>query len=378
MPMNKQLLGGISPDEFLQKYWQKKALLIRNAIPDFSGLIEPAALFKLAKNPDVQSRYIRQQGADWAMQYGPFSAGKFKPVQDNVRWTLLVQELNHYLPAGEALLQQFDFIPHARLDDLMVSYAVAGGGVGPHFDSYDVFLLQGKGHRRWQISAQADLTLIEDAPLRILQHFEPEQEWVLGPGDMLYLPPRYAHNGIAVDECMTYSIGFRAPTTQEIATQFLVYMQDKVALTGLYQDPDLALQDHPAEITEPMITQIESMIAQVKWGRDDVVDFLGRYLTEPKPHVYFQPPQRVLGYKAFVQYVRKSGLRLAPQSRMLFYAGQYFLNGELVDLGDWGHVLRILADDRKLDVVPAGEALLCWLYAVYGDGFIDIGAEYHG
>lgn len=372
--MNKQLLGGISPDEFLQEYWQKKALLIRNAIPDFSGLIEPSVLFKLAKNPDVQSRYIRQQGSSWDMQYGPFSASKFKSGQDNAGWTLLVQELNHYLPAGEALLQQFAFIPHARLDDLMVSYAVAGGGVGPHFDSYDVFLLQGHGHRRWQISAQHDLTLIEGAPLRILQHFEPEQEWVLGPGDMLYLPPRYAHNGIAVDECMTYSIGFRAPTTQEIATQFLVYMQDKLALTGLYQDPGLALQVHPAEISEPMITQTESMIAQVQWGRDDVVDFLGRYLTEPKPHVYFQPPLRVLGYDAFVLRVCKTGVRLAPQSRMLFHSGQYFLNGEWVTLAGCEAVLQLLADARKIDVVPADEGLLRWLYEAYGDGFIDVGA----
>ena len=373
MPMNKQLLGGVSRDEFLRDYWQKQPLLVRNAIPDFAGLIEPGALFELAEDEDVQARLVRQKGAGWDLQQGPFAANDFKSGRSKAVWTLLVQELNHYLPGGEALLQQFDFIPHARLDDLMVSYAVPGGGVGPHFDSYDVFLLQGRGHRRWQISAQDDLTLIDGAPLRILQHFQPEQEWVLGPGDMLYLPPHYAHNGIAMDECMTYSIGFRAPTTQEIATQFLVYMQDKLVLEGRYQDPDLALQAHPAEIGEAMIGQMEAMIARVRWGRADVADFLGRYLTEPKPHVYFQPPRRAAGFEKFAAQVQKQGVRLAPQSRMLFHADQYYLNGEAVEFAGCRDLLQVLADKRRIPAQLFDAVTLGWLYDGYVDGFLMVG-----
>lgn len=373
MPMNKQLLGGVSRDEFLRDYWQKQPLLVRNAIPDFAGLIEPGALFELAEDEDVQARLVRQKGAGWDLQQGPFAANDFKSGRSKAVWTLLVQELNHYLPGGEALLQQFDFIPHARLDDLMVSYAVPGGGVGPHFDSYDVFLLQGRGHRRWQISAQDDLTLIDGAPLRILQHFQPEQEWVLGPGDMLYLPPHYAHNGIAMDECMTYSIGFRAPTTQEIATQFLVYMQDKLVLEGRYQDPDLLLQAHPAEIGEAMIGQMEAMIARVRWGRADVADFLGRYLTEPKPHVYFQPPRRAAGFEKFAAQVQKQGVRLAPQSRMLFHADQYYLNGEVVEFAGCRDLLQVLADKRRIPAQLFDAVMLGWLYDGYVDGFLMVG-----
>jgi len=374
MSMNKQLLGGLSPDEFLRDYWQKQPLLVRNAIPNFTGLIEPSALFELAGNEDVEARMVRQQTKTWDLLNGPFAPNDFKPKRLNTAWTLLVQELNHHLPDAEALLQQFDFIPHARLDDLMVSYAVPGGGVGPHFDSYDVFLLQGRGQRRWQISAQDDLTLVEGAPLRILQNFEFEQEWVLGPGDMLYLPPRYAHNGIAVDECMTYSIGFRAPTTQEIATQFLVYMQDNVVLDGLYQDPDLVLQAHPAEMGEAMIVQMESMVAKVQWGRAEVVDFLGRYLTEPKPHVYYQAPNRPVSPEKFAVQAIKKGVRLAPQSRMLFHAAQYYLNGELVVLSGHGDVLAFLADMRHIPAGKLDEALQDWLYDCYIDGYLLLGA----
>lgn len=373
MPMNKQLLGGISRDEFLRDYWQKKPLLVRNAVPDFTGLIDPAALFELAGEEDVAARLVRQKAKGWDLQHGPFAASDFKTKRAGTAWTLLVQELNHYLLSAEALLQQFDFIPHARLDDLMVSYAVPGGGVGPHFDSYDVFLLQGRGHRRWQISAQDDLTLQEGVPLRILQNFKPEQAWELGPGDMLYLPPRYAHNGIALDECMTYSIGFRAPTTQEIATQFLVYMQDKLALEGRYQDPELTLQTHPAEIGEAMVVQMEAMVAQVQWGRTDVVDFLGRYLTEPKPHVYYQPPHRALSYDKFAAQIQKKGVRLAPQSRMLFHADQYYLNGELVNLAGHRVALQLLADMRQTNAGVFDGALMGWLYDGYLDGYLMVG-----
>ena len=178
-----------------------------------------------------------------------------------------MQGLNLSLPEGDALLREFDFIPHARLDDLMVSYAVDGAGVGPHFDNYDVFLLQGMGKRHWHISKQKDLRLRDDVPLKILSHFKSEQDWVLEPGDMLYLPPQYAHDGIAVGDCMTWSIGFRAPPAQELMEGFLSYLQERTFLPGRYADPDLKLQKHPGEIGNAMIDQVADMLAEIKWNR---------------------------------------------------------------------------------------------------------------
>jgi len=204
------MLGDIEPSEFLRDYWHKKPLLIRNAIPGFKGLLNPDELIELASLEDAQSRLVTFDKNRWSLENGPFEKRRFRKLPEY--WTILVQGVNHFLPEGAKLLGQFDFIPHARLDDLMVSFAPDGGGVGPHFDSYDVFLLQGMGCRRWQISAQQDSELIPDAPLRILARFEPEQEWILEPGDMLYLPPKYAHNGVAIGNSMTYSIGFRAPS----------------------------------------------------------------------------------------------------------------------------------------------------------------------
>jgi 50S ribosomal protein L16 3-hydroxylase len=375
--MNKQLLGGISPEVFLRDYWQKKPLLVRNAIPDFAGLISPAAMFELAGDEDTQARLVRQKKSGWDLQFGPFSPKTFQPKRDNAPWTLLVQELNHHLASGQALLQQFDFIPHARLDDLMVSYAPKGGGVGPHFDSYDVFLLQGLGHRRWKISAQTDLTLIDGAPLRILKHFTPEQEWVLAPGDMLYLPPQYAHDGVAEDECMTYSIGFRAPTTQEITTQFLVYMQDKLTLPGQYADPDLTLQEHPAEISEAMLLQWSTMIAEVQWGKSDIIDFAGKYLTEPKPHVYFHTPDDPVSAQAFAKKLKITGVQLSPQSRLLFHHDHFFINGERVMLNKCDDALMTLGDTCTLQLPEWPKELVNWLYTCYLDGYVLVEMSTH-
>src|SRR5690606_39783213 len=190
----------------------------------------------MAAREDVESRLITHFSAKWHLEKGPFPK---LPSPRKTDWTLLIQGVNLHDDAADALLQQFRFIPDARLDDLMISYATPNGGVGPHFDSYDVFLLQAHGRRRWRIGSQKDLSLVEDLPLKILKHFKPEQEFVLEPGDMLYLPPHYAHDGIAADECMTYSIGFRAPSYQELGEAFLHFMMDSIDLKGRYADPDL-------------------------------------------------------------------------------------------------------------------------------------------
>ena len=373
--MQIEILNGLTARQFLAEYWQKKPLLIRNAFPGFRDFVSGEMLQSLAQQTDVQSRLISEREGLWEVQQGPLTARDFKRVK-RARWSLLVQGLEQWLPAGRDLLAQFNFIPHARLDDLMVSYAPQGGGIGPHFDSYDVFLLQGQGHKLWQISAQSDTALIPDAPLRILRRFKPEQEWILGPGDMLYLPPRYAHYGKALNACLTYSIGFRAPTHQELMTQFLVYLQDQVDIPGLYADPDLKLQAHPAQISSDMIDKVAAVIEQVKFSREDVAQFLGGYLSEPKPHVYFDPPPRPLSQAKFVAAAAKRGLYLALQSQLLFYGAQLFMNGEAVRVtGATRTALITLADNRALPAplqLPSGAWVV--LYDWYQAGYLALGS----
>lgn len=369
--MMTPLLGGLSPTHFLRKYWHKRPLLVRNAMPGFAGLLSPAEMQMLALRDDVESRLIRGSGVTWQLDHGPFRKADFKRLPQT-DWTLLVQSLDHLMPEAAALLAQFDFIPHARLDDVMVSYAVPGGSVGPHFDSYDVFLLQGAGHRRWQISAQTDLDLIDDVPLKILRRFKPEQEWLLGPGDMLYLPPHYAHHGVAEDACMTYSIGFRAPSAQELAHEFLVHLQDTLQLDGQYADPDLRVQKHPAQISRAMLKQIEAMIARIQWSRADIAQFAGRYLSDPKPNVFFDAPEQALSLSAFGKLANRQGVALDAKTRMLFTGEHFFINGESFH-PDALEVeqLTTLADKRRVEA-PLSNRLIQRLHGWYQAGWIVI------
>jgi 50S ribosomal protein L16 3-hydroxylase len=344
--MNKSMLGGLSARQFIEEYWQKKPLLVRNAFPGFGDMLSPNELAGLACEEDVQSRLVLQSRGKWKLEHGPFAEERFArlPQKD---WSLLVQGVNHHLPEADALLHEFDFIPRARLDDLMVSFAPNGGGVGPHFDSYDVFLLQGMGQRLWRISGQEDMTLVPDAPLRILRSFETDQEWLLNPGDMLYLPPKLAHWGIAVGDCMTYSIGFRAPSAQELATQFLGFLQERVAVQGVYADPDLTPQAHPAELSGQMLHKVEAMLRGIQWNSDEVADFLGTYLTEPKPHIVFDA--RRLSAEKFRERFAKQGVQLSLKSQMLYRGDCIYINGEEVRAaGETKRLLTELANRRRL------------------------------
>ncbi len=384
-----QLLGGLTPAEFLSEYWHKKPLLIKNAIPNFTGLLSPEELAGLACEDEVQSRIVEEINGQWHASHGPFDDEDFARLPDKPdpkhRWTLLVQTVNHYLPEASQLLQQFDFIPHARLDDLMVSYAPDGGGVGPHFDSYDVFLLQGQGKRLWRVSEQTDLELIEGAPLRILKNFDTVQEWLLEAGDMLYLPPQLAHWGIAVSDgkidCMTYSIGFRAPKNQELATEFLGYMQDKLnqdqlTISGMYEDADLSLQEHAAEISADMVSKVADILRKIQWSNNDVADFLGSYLSEPKPDVVFDPNKKT-SLTNFNKNLAKYGIALDLKSQMLFSGNTFYLNGEAVTFsGQSANMLTKLADRRLLSADDVSnshitdETLLKQLHEWYLAGFL--------
>ncbi len=333
------LLGGLTASEFLANYWQKKPLLIRQAIPNFSGLLDPNTLAGLACEDEVESRIVVQEGEMWQLKHGPFTDADFAKLSkksSKKKWTLLVQSVNHFLPEATELLQQFNFIPYARLDDLMVSYAPDGGGVGPHFDSYDVFLLQGQGKRLWRISAQTELTLVENAPLRILKNFNTEEEWVLDAGDMLYLPPQIAHWGIAQsmdgEDCMTYSIGFRAPKHQELASEFLGFLQDRMMqdttqISGIYQDADLCLQENPAEISAQMIEKASDCLQKITWSKQTIAEFIGCYLTEPKPTVFYTPNKKI-SFNQFLEKILSLGFCLDHKSQLLFTEEIIFMNGE--------------------------------------------------
>ena len=341
------LLGEITVETFLKEYWHKKPLLIRGAIPNFEGFLTPNELAGLACEEDVQSRLISFQKKQWKLEQGPFSEKRFSKLPER-DWTLLVQSVNHHLQEGVDLLQQFNFIPHARLDDLMVSYAPDGGGVGPHFDSYDVFLLQGCGQRLWRISEQEDLSLVEGAPLRILQNFNVEKEWTLSAGDMLYLPPHVAHWGIAIGDCMTYSIGFRAPSAEELSGEFLNYLQMNRELSGRYSDPDLAIQSHPAEINADMVKKVGAILDSLKWNEGDVTSFLGQYLSEPKAHIVFDRPPKIT-LQAFSKRLNIDGIKLSYKSQLLKAQDNFYFNGETIDF-DLGamHLMMKLADNRQL------------------------------
>lgn len=341
------------PAEFLENYWQKKPLLVRGAVPGFGEALDRDGLLALASRDDVESRYVAHDSSTWHLDHGPFTKTGMRRWKG--RWTLLVQGVNLVLPAGDQLLRKFSFIPHARLDDLMVSYATDGAGVGPHSDNYDVFLLQGSGQRRWRIGKQLDQRLIEGAPLKILRKFTPTQEWVLEPGDMLYLPPEWAHDGTAVGPCMTWSIGFRTSPTKELADQFLAFLQDRLAddnaVTGRYADPDLTIQSHPSEIGSTMIERTEALLTALRWDTSMVRDFLGVTLSEPKSHVCFSPPVSAISLRAFEKRARKNGLSLDARSRVLFSEGFFYCNGEMeaVPNDPAAQAMFIkLADDRTI------------------------------
>jgi 50S ribosomal protein L16 3-hydroxylase len=318
---------------------------------------------------------VTRSGRRWNVVHGPFSRRVFARLPKS-GWTLLVQGVNQLLPGAQSLLLEFDFIPYARLDDVMVSYAPPGGGVGAHFDSYDVFLLQIAGTRHWRISRQRDLELVKNAPLKLLRHFRPAQEWILAPGDMLYLPPQVAHDGIATDECLTASIGFRAPGARELGARFLDFLQDELALKGTYRDPGLKLQQRPAQIGSDMLRQVANMLDRINWDKRDVLSFLGQYLTEPKAHVVFERPARPLPEARFVRHALRDGLRLDLKTQMLFRGRVVFINGERHDPGARAARLLTTLADRRCLAPPfrLDDEAAARLYQWYRSGYIVAGA----
>ena len=368
--MKNNLLAGLSTQQFLHEYWQKKPLLIRQAIPGFKGFLNQQKMTQLACQEDVQSRLVQFKN-EWTLNEGPFNKSDLKKLQGH--WTLLVQGINYLLPEGDALLKKFNFIPYARLDDLMVSFAPDQGGVGPHFDSYDVFLLQGPGRRRWQISKQKDLRLVPNIPLKILKNFKPTEEYVLESGDMLYLPPNYAHNGIAEGDCMTYSIGFRAPHYQEIISEFLIYLQDHLKIEGIYQDPDIKATKQPARIPSLMMDKVSAVLNKINYNKNDIEIFWGKYLTEPKAHIFFDSPDIPLAKQDFIKSAKKHGIQLNIKTNMLYTTKMFFINGEVCSFNTCAKDVKQLADKRSIDgSSPLVSKMGDFLYECYLNGYLEI------
>ena len=365
------LLGGLTASQFMRKHWHKKPLLVRQAIPGFKAPIPRARLLAMAGEDGVESRLIQQlDGGNWKLGHGPLSRRSL-PALNKPGCTVLVQGVDMHDAKVHELLQQFRFVPEARLDDLMISFATDQGGVGPHFDSYDVFLLQAHGKRRWRIGRQKDLSLQPDKPLKILANFEPEEEFVLEPGDMLYLPPKWAHDGVAEGECMTYSIGFRSPDRSELGRELLLRMSDEPDEPEnpvIYKDPKQEAVSNPALIPEGMYDFAREALKKAMAEPLALERALGEYLTEPKPNVWFEHGDENGMFESVV---------LDRRSRMMYDAKHIFINGESYLAGGRDATLmRKLADTKALsrkDLATASDDALELLSSWFDAGWVRSG-----
>lgn len=357
------LLGGNSPQQFMKSYWHKKPLLVRGAIPAFelakkigeplASAISPEELFKIAGDDAVESRLIKAK--PWTFTHGPFKK-KLIPSIDKANWTLLLQGMEAKHPAAAKVLSWFRFIPDARLDDLMISIAGLGGGVGPHFDSYDVFLIQMSGRRRWRISEQKDLTLNPNLPMKILQDFRVDQEWDLEPGDMLYLPPHIAHDGIALDAgCQTWSVGFRSQSYKEILQEGLwrlaESLEDIPELNKRFADPKQTATHCAEQLPTEIIAQVEQKLKGLKLDRvDTFLPGIAAYLSEPKPQAYFDGTANALSPEQFRRQLSKQVLQAHPYTRLLALGSRIYCNGEEMTHGQTASVQaawRSLASSKQ-------------------------------
>jgi len=326
-------LAEFDPAAFLRDHWQKQPLLIRNPWAAWSNPLDPDELAGLACEDGIESRLVRRTRKDWKLEHGPFAAKRFAKLGKHP-WTLLVQAVDHVVPAVAALVAPFRFVPNWRIDDVMVSYASDGGGVGPHFDRYDVFLIQGLGRRRWRVGGRCDAAtpLLPHDDLKLLADFEATDEWVLEPGDILYVPPGFAHEGVAVgDDCMTYSVGFRAPSRAELIAGWCDDVLSRLGDDDRYADPDLMMQANPGEIAPAALARLHALVTEALADAPAFARWFGEHGTAPKydiePHAEDATPaddvrDRIDAGAALVR---------NPASRFAFVAGEpllLFVDGE--------------------------------------------------
>lgn len=367
-------LGGLTPKQFMARHWQKKPLLVRGAFPEFEPAVTIQTIRRLATLEDAQSRLIQynRKKNSWSLDHGPFESRDI-PAMAAADWTILVQQVNTLVPEADRFLDAFRFIPEARLDDLMISIAGPGGGVGPHVDSYDVFLIQAGGSRRWQIAQTKELELHTDAPIKLLKRFKAQESWVLEPGDLLYLPPSVAHLGEAIGkDCMTWSVGFRAPAKAELADLVWSDHLDTVS-ERQWSDPWLTATSRPGEIPKGLLTALTDEFMKGLPKRKAAQTAIARALSEPAREAFFSPPKKPDSLATFQKKAARKGLNLHPASRLLYGAGGVFVNGEPIDTQGWGQqakCLKALADTRQLNAkqcvelaaMPAALGVLCDMY----------------
>jgi 50S ribosomal protein L16 3-hydroxylase len=334
-------LSHFNPAQFLATHWQRAPLLIRNPWDKWQCPVEADELAGLACEPQVEARLIEQAGADWAVEHGPLAEERFASLGSNP-WTLLVQAVDHHVPEVAALLASFRFIPNWRVDDVMVSFASDGGGVGPHFDQYDVFLIQGQGRRRWQIGAMCDENspLLPHGDLKLLRDFAATEEFVLEPGDMLYVPPGVSHNGIALgDDCMTLSIGFRAPSRAELIGDWSDHLLEDLSEDDRYTDPGLALQANPGEIGADALDRLQAMVLEALGDKQRFARWFGAASSTRKyPDIDWRPeePLRLDDIREAIE--QQMELQRNPASRFAFVreggdALMLFVDGETFECG---------------------------------------------
>ena len=355
MPFNN-----FDTDAFLRNYWQRKPLLIRKGLPAWRNPLDPDELAGLACEENVESRLVIQARDTWKVEHGPVAEKRFGEL-GKAPWTLLVQAVDHHVPQVATLIEPFRFIPNWRIDDVMVSYATDGGGVGPHFDQYDVFLVQGLGVRRWQVGALCDndTELLPHDDLRLLANFEPTQEWLLEPGDMLYVPPRFAHNGVAVgDDCMTYSVGFRAPSRSELIAHYIDDVLGALSDDDRYADAGLQAQSNPGEITAEALASLHAMVLEKLADRDAFARWFGTYNSTPKyPDIDWAPDEPMGIEELRARLTNSDTLQRNPASRFSSIRKGadvlLFVDGKCFDCaGEVGAFAQLLASRDRMTVDP--------------------------
>lgn len=314
-------LASFDIDLFLNDHWQKRPLLIRNPWDQWRNPVEPDELAGLACEEAVESRLINKGADDLKMESGPLPEVRFGELGSSP-WTLLVQAVDHHAPEVAELIEPFRFIPNWRIDDVMVSYATDGGGVGPHYDQYDVFLIQGLGRRRWRVGPRCDSAtpLLPHEDLRLIADFEATDEWILEPGDILYVPPCYAHDGVAVgNDCMTYSIGFRAPSRAELIESWCRHQADGLADEDRYTDAALPTQANPGEITAPALDRLHAMAMEALSDRDAFARWFGLHSSLPKyADTDWRPEEPIDQEEVHALLTQGLSLRRNPASRLSF------------------------------------------------------------
>jgi 50S ribosomal protein L16 3-hydroxylase len=382
----ESIFGEITPTQFLSEYWQKKPLLVRGAWPDFKAPVTPADLKAIACRDDVEGRLVLERGGDypWELRFGPFEPEELDELPSS-HWTLLVQHMDRLHPEVGKMLEGIQFLPNWRLDDIMISYAPGEGGVGAHIDNYDVFLVQGFGQRKWQINTVpvAEENIVPDLDVSILADFVADQEWILEPGDMLYLPPRIAHFGVALGDCMTYSIGCRAPSKEGLVTDFLEHVLASSTDEHFFSDPDRMPAERPGEVGSDIKLFARTALSEALSDGNFLDRWLGEHLTRG---IHFEDDDNAKGThtKNELLHQLSTGARLRPETatRVAFDRMDngdllLFVDGTSIDVAsDLQSFLDKLTKSRGIDMsdMPiAGsteyEAATDLVFMLYASGF---------